>query len=314
MRQRRYRPSLGFWLALWAWGVLGAVPPSPAPQPLVILVSWDGAKADVVQRLVQQNALPTLARMVKTGAYTFEAQTILPSKTLPSHTSMLTGVSPSVHGILWNRYEPEKGVVQVPTVFEIAKNHGYRTAMVFAKSKFQHLVRPGSVDTAVYVRGDAPAVMATALQVMRTLRPHLIFIHLPDPDHTGHRYGWGNEKKGVPPSPQFERALEHCDEALGQLVDSLKAWGWWPNALVVVTADHGGHDRTHGSADPEDVHIPWIAAGGRVPAKGKIERAVRTMDTAATALEALGIPVPKNWEGRPVISLKPLQSPVKAAE
>ena len=314
MHGRKFHRFFHLLILLSALGVSAlAQPDSLAPRPFVAIISWDGAKARVVKHMTEQGTLPTLSRLLPNGAYTFQAHTIVPSKTLPSHTSMLTGVSPSVHGILWNRYEPEKEPVKVPTVFELAKQHGYRTAMIFAKSKFQHLVRPGTVDTAVYVRGNALEVMKTAIQVLRVRRPHLVFIHLPDPDRTGHQYGWGNDQKGIPPSKEYLKALQRCDQALGFLVDSLKAWGWWDDAVLIITADHGGYDRTHGSADPEDVEIPWIAVGGRVPSKGALRATVKTMDTAATALKALGVPIPKSWEGRPVLSSRSLLQPKKAA-
>ena len=59
------------------------------------MVSIDGLRPDAIGRY----GLRTLARLVEEGAYDSAAQTILPSKTLPSHVSMLTGVPPARHGI-----------------------------------------------------------------------------------------------------------------------------------------------------------------------------------------------------------------------
>jgi arylsulfatase A-like enzyme len=72
------------------------------------------------------------------------------------------------------------------------------------------------------------------------------------------------------------------------------------NYSVIVTADHGGHGSDHGSDDPRDVLIPWIAWGQGVSPR-QIEDAVRTMDTASTVLWLLGIPVPTDWAGTPVL-------------
>jgi arylsulfatase A-like enzyme len=59
---------------------------------------------------------------------------------------------------------------------------------------------------------------------------------------------------------------------------------------VLLTADQGGHGWSHGSSDPRDVTIPWIAWGEGVRAGTRVPNGVRTMDTAATALWLLGLP------------------------
>ena len=66
---------------------------------------------------------------------------------------------------------------------------------------------------------------------------------------------------------------------------------------LIVTSDHGGSGLRHGSESPADVRIPWLAWGAEVPAGGWIPR-VRTVDTAATVLSLLGLPVPADWLGK----------------
>jgi len=67
-----------------------------------------------------------------------------------------------------------------------------------------------------------------------------------------------------------------------------------------VTSDHGGHGILHGTNRPEDVTIPWIALGGAARAGVVLQQPIMIYDTAATALFALGLPVPERWQGRPV--------------
>ena len=64
----------------------------------VVLVSIDGLRPDAIS----PKETPTLSRLTTEGSYTLSARTILPSKTLPSHTSMLTGQPPDIHGVSWN--------------------------------------------------------------------------------------------------------------------------------------------------------------------------------------------------------------------
>src|SRR5207249_999051 len=56
----------------------------------------------------------------------------------------------------------------------------------------------------------------------------------------------------------------------------------------LITADHGGHDLTHGTNSPEDMTIPWIAAGPGIKRGYEIKRPVSLIDTAATVLRAVG--------------------------
>ena len=64
---------------------------------------------------------------------------------------------------------------------------------------------------------------------------------------------------------------------------------------------HGGHDNNHGSDDPHDVTIPWIAWGKGVEPGLLHESTVRTMDTAATVLWLLAVDRPPDWAGSPVM-------------
>lgn len=284
--------------------VLALVLPTAAQlDRTVVILSWDGGKPSVIRQLVNDGKLPTIQSLLADGSYSWVAQTTVPSSTLPSHTSMLTGMTIQRHGITWNdHFRKQEGFVKVATVFELAKKAGLKTAFVVSKEKLKHIAKPGTLDAEEYVRGNAFQVAERAVRILRETKPNLLFVHFSDPDSAGHGYGWGSEKKGIPPSPEFVEALVRCDAATGRIVTALKGLGRWERALVIVTADHGGHEKTHGSADPEDVLVPWIAAGGLAARNGelRLQRTIRTMDTAATALAALGVSVPSTWDGQPV--------------
>lgn len=276
-----------------------AAAPPPGPTPRAVVVIWDGAKPAVLGPLLEAGGLPSLRALMDEGAWTLRARTTVPSLTLPTHTSMLTGVGPLAHGVTWNSYRPERGVVAVPTVFEVAGASGKRTAFVCGKEKFRHLAKEGAPGRFVLVDGEAAQATAEAVGLLKTFRPDLLVLHLRPADDAGHEWGWGSLSEGVPPSPQYLAALGACDAATGTLVAALREAGWG-STLLIVTADHGGSHDNHGSAADEDVLIPWVAAGGLVAARGELAVPVVTMDTSATALEALGVAVPGGWEGRPV--------------
>src|SRR6185503_4118236 len=109
----------------------------------VLLISVDGLRPDLALRA---NA-PNLRGLMARGSYTMWARTTDLAVTLPSHTSMLTGVPPSKHGVTWNSVVPTTRIVysRWPTLFEIAHRAGYTTAMVSGKSKFLGLTPPASL-------------------------------------------------------------------------------------------------------------------------------------------------------------------------
>src|SRR5882757_4367984 len=141
----------------------------------VFIISFDQGDPALIQR----SDMPTFHAMAAEGAHDWNAYTVVPSLTLPSHTSMLTGVGVQAHQILWNDYEPDKGLVKVPTIFSLAKQHGLVTAMFVGKEKFKHLLLPGSVDFFVWPQpeDDATAVAKAFAEKVGTLKPNLCFIH-----------------------------------------------------------------------------------------------------------------------------------------
>jgi predicted AlkP superfamily pyrophosphatase or phosphodiesterase len=294
LRHASRAASVVFGVAL-AWG---CVPPPPLPEPseppptAVLVISIDGLRPDAVTAF----RLPTLGRLMAEGSYARVARTVLPSTTLPSHTSMLTGVTPDVHGITWNTHRPQRGVVPVPTVFELARAHGHRVGAFYAKSKFRHLDRPGSYDLRLAPAWNLERWMATdlvpeAAAFMLEQRPALVFFHIGEPDYAGHIAGWMGWT--------YRRAARRADSAVARLLAAADAAYGVGGYHVLVTSDHGGHGRAHGRDHALDVLIPWIVRGPRA-AEGAIDTPVRTVDTAATVLWLLGIPLPAHMEGRPV--------------
>jgi len=258
------------------------------PVDAVLIISVDGLRPDALQRA----QTPNLDLLWHNGAYTWRAQTTVPSVTLPSHASMLSGVGPQKHGVNWNTWDPRRGYIQVPTVFSRAKERGLGTAMFVGKPKLRHLARPGTVDKFDNSGYGAAEVGKAAAAYLSQQSPQMMFVHLPDPDEAGHRYGWMSP-------PQLE-AIRRVDAVIGSLTSASRRQGQEEGLLTIVTADHGGHGREHGSADPLDTTIPWIAYGARVVRGHEIAQEVRTYDTAATALYALGLGGWEEMEGKPV--------------
>ena len=261
--------------------------PTPAPHASrALILSIDGLRPDAILSA----PMPNLLDLMQNSAYTLNAQTIFPSSTLPSHASMLTGTCPSKHGVNWNDYLPENGYANGTDIFDLAHAAGLQTIMYVGKEKLGQLTEPSSIDIFVYIN-DRDLIVADRLISDFPQDFGLLFVHFPLVDGMGHVYGWM--------SPEQLSVAFRADEALGNILAELDARALREGTLIIVTADHGGHDSTHGYSLPEDMTIPWIASGPGIQPR-VLTTPVNTMDTAATVAMMLGLPIPPEWDGVPV--------------
>ncbi len=284
------------------FGVAIGKPQRPIPAvEHVMIVSVDGLRPD---RALLAN-MPTLRAMVREGAYTFWARTTAVSITLPSHTSMLTGVTPRKHGIEWNSDLPLSQPVypRRPTIFEMAGNAGYSTALIAGKSKMATLAKPGTVTwTSIPKEANSKdsnaAVTAEAVGIIESYKPAVIFVHYAEVDSTGHAHGWGSKE-------QFAK-IEETDGELAKLFAALERAGIRDSTVVILSADHGGAGLSHGPDDARSRHIPWIATGpGVLKGVDLTQNAaldVNTEDTCVTACWLLGLPLLPYFDGKPVLA------------
>src|SRR5687767_2528350 len=252
----------------------------------VLILSIDGLRPDAISLA----PMPNLLALMQSGAYSLSAQTVYPSVTLVAHASMLSGLCPSKHGVDWNDYLPERGYALGTDLFDIAHAAGLRTDMYVTKKKLTQIAEPASLDNFVFVN-DRDTVLTERLIEEFPQDFGVLFIHFGITDGMGHSYGWL--------SPEQLSVIFRADEALGQLLEELEARNLRSETLIIITSDHGGHSTTHGSSSPEDMTIPWIAAGPGIQPKA-LTTVVHTTDTAATAAFALGLNIPAEWDGVPV--------------
>ena len=264
---------------------------SPAPAAPVIptitngkvaIISIDGLRPDAIQ----QTGAPNIMALVSRGAFSWRAQTIFPSHTLPSHVSMLTGYGPEEHGMTWDDYEPARGQIMVPTIFGLARAKGLRTGMVAGKEKFTYFRDAGGCDTFALAAALDDDVASRAV-LAAAARPDLLFVHLPQVDLTGHAKQWM--------SPEYLEAVRRADAAVGRIVAALPA-----DTTIILTADHGGHGDGHSAGNSQDSTIPWVIAGPSTARGKQLTSGISTMDTAATAAFVLGVALQPDAQGLPV--------------
>jgi len=102
--------------------------------------------------------------------------------------------------------------------------------------------------------------------------------------------------------------VKRLDEALGRLLDALKSLGLDENTIVLFTSDHGCHFKTRNSEYKRSCHessirVPTAATGPGFTGGGCVHQLVSLIDIPPTLLEAAGIPVPAEMEGRSTLPL-----------
>ena len=239
----------------------------------VLLISIDGLAPWVLAKV----EAPTLERLAREGAAAREARTVDPSLTMPSHTSMLSGVPVETHGVRWNRYQPWS-VIEQPTVFDVCADRSLACGLVAGKKKFAHFAEnePG---VERYVWGESTSrVLDAATAYLRERDPDFVMIHLAEVDLIGHGTEWGSDEQLA--------VIASIDMQLGRFLADAGEVATRP-LTVLVTADHGGHGTSHREKRPENWTIPWIAWGDAAP-KGTHLGKVSIADTAPTVLALLG--------------------------
>jgi predicted AlkP superfamily pyrophosphatase or phosphodiesterase len=264
--------------------------PTATPKPAierVLIISIDGLRPDAMLMV----PTPNLTALMQAGAYTLNAQTVHPSATLPAHASMLTGLCPDQHGVNWNDYIPENGYAQGTSIFTQAKQAGLYTIMIVNKEKLRQVTPPESTDVFLYVN-DRDTIIAEQAAPILEKGFDLAFVHFATTDAMGHVHGWL--------SPEQLSVIGRADEAIGTLLTALDEGGLRESTLIIVVADHGGHDDLHGTWLPQDMTIPWIISGpGVIPQT--ITEPVNVTDTAATAAWALNLPSLPDAAGAPIL-------------
>lgn len=245
----------------------------------VVLVSIDGLRPDAIEAADAK----TLKSLIAGGVSADHAETIRPSLTLPSHTSMLTGLDFRRHGVVWNNYRP--GHIAHPTIFHAAKEAGLSTAALFSKDKFHYLCDPGVVG---WIHGPPPPqgpqrkedytdpAFAEKLKAAERAASRVPFKPSPEPmpkptpkqvrtsadalaaafakEWPGRGPGFtfvhlrepdsAGHKRGWM-SPAYLEAVRESDRALGLILSAIDRSPHAGRTAILVTADHGGSRRHH---------------------------------------------------------------------
>jgi choline-sulfatase len=283
----------------------------------VFLITIDTLRADHVHCYgYDQIRTPALDLLAKQGIRFTQAFTPSPI-TNSSHTSILTGLLPSSHGV------SDFGVLLAathPTLAELLAERGYRTAAFIGAVILDSKSLAPGLDRGFEFYDNFPEHTTTKSRWGRLERrgmeveqhaeswlnahldgTHFVWVHFYDP-HDPYE----------PPPPYshiykdrlYDGEISYADSALGHFLAYLKKLGWYEEALIVVVGDHGEglgehHEDTHGIfLYDSTTHVPLLVKLPNNREAGKqVEAQVRTTDIMPTILELLGLPMPKKLDG-----------------
>lgn len=256
----------------------------------VVLITIDGVRPDAIQ----QASTPTFDKLMAEGSYTLTAQSLMPTVTLPCHMSMFFSVPSTRHGILTNDYSPM--VRPISGLFEQIRGAGKTSARFYTWDVLRDLARPLMVSRTFYVEVDFENLKDSDKRLIDVAEPLLAdsaydfyFIHLDSADEMGHLFGWMSDEQLA--------QVEILDALVGRIVAVLP-----DNSQILVQADHGGHDRLHGTDSPEDMTIPYFLYGAGIRAGHTFTEDVTLLNTAPTIAHLLDVPFAREWEGKALTS------------
>lgn len=300
-------------IALAAWPE--AQTPPAAGRPLTILVSFDGWRWDYDTKAPAPHLRALMARGVRAESLI----PVFPSKTVPSHYSMATGLYPGRHGMIANviRDPGSTHVFRRTDRAEVANPMWWGGEPIWNTAQRQGLLAatmfwPGSEAPVGGMQprywrefdGQVPAAarvdqVLTWLDLPVAERPSLVTLYLDEVDLMGHWYG--------PESSQVRDAIVRTDTQLGRLLEGLAARGLADRANLLVVSDHGMAPTTqqqtifvdnYVSLDDVDIYDinPTL---GVVPKPGRDTAVYRALSTAHPRLTMYRAQeTPESWHFR----------------
>jgi choline-sulfatase len=296
----------------------GSCTSQPTPAD-VLLISLDAVRADHLGVYGdQRNLTPNLDAFAR-QAVVFDAAFTPEPWTLPAHTTMLTGLHPSVHGV----NENQRLADEIPTLAEAFSAAGYGTTALVSDVPwmdpsygqyrgFTEVRRHKTSDKMVL---DLVSALADAEQ------PTMVFAHFYDAHSDSgvwpfeadveDRKAMGLPQKAPPCAPcgssllrahnegqplnpdaieaianGYAASLRSLDRRLGTLFSGLKQRNLLDQMIIVITADHGEELTEHGRF----LHDQFFDEVTRVPLlirlpntkKGRCDALVTLADLAPT--------------------------------
>ena len=252
----------------------------------VFVIGLDGAAGWAIRDAYT----PNIDNLFKDGVITYNAKTVFPSSSYEAWGALLHGVGPEKHQITGDN--PCSEDTPWPSFFKIAieTNPELRCGFFSCwEPIITKIIEPSVREHCRTLSLTDPHLAEVSSYFIIEKKPEMFFIQLDNPDHYGHRYGWG--------SKTYMEHLTETDSHVGIIIDAIKKAELLDESLIIVVSDHGGIGKRHGTADPESMNIVLGIRGPKINTETKID-GINIMDVPAIVAYALSLPSPEGWDSK----------------
>lgn len=271
----------------------------PDPVQHVVLIGIDGVSAEAFQL----SSTPFMDELVTTGAISISTRGVMPTVSAPNWATILSGAGPEQHGVTSNNWSLKKQGFQpvrpdkrghFTSIFSLIRQQRplANTAMIYDWDWLGTYINSELVDTMILVKGPQQVTDAAANYFVHNL-PYFSFVYYGHPDEVGHEKGFNTR--------EYYQAISEVDGEIRRLIDSVKLAGMYESTLFIITSDHGGKGFGHGGESMIELTVPWIIAGPGIRKNVVLQDPNNHENTAPTIAEVLGLSLPVEWTGQPVV-------------
>ncbi|XP_008295993.1 bis(5'-adenosyl)-triphosphatase enpp4 [Stegastes partitus] len=215
--------------------------------PSLLLVSFDGFRADYLQRF----PMPNLKLLYSQGVLVEQLTNVFVTKTFPNHYSLVTGLYAESHGIMASSmYDPVTQKYfrinndtdpmwwsEAQPLWITALDSGYKTAaMMWPGSDVTNSNRTAThflpYNSNVTFQERVGNVTKWMLGNEKEEGVKFAALYWEEPDRSGHRFGPDN-------TTAMGKVLKEVDDNIGLLMSELKRTGLLGRVNVLITSDHG---------------------------------------------------------------------------
>ncbi len=276
-------------------------------QPLakhVVLIGLDGwASHD----FGLAHDVPNLLYLMQEGSCAMHKRSVIPSSSGVNWATMFMGAGPEVHGYTtWNSHTPDVKSMATnangifPTIFSLVREQrpNAETGCTFEWDGIKYVIDTLSISHVKFFSEGWKSVERNCDHIVQYIldkKPMLFAPCFDGIDGTGHDKGWYSE--------DYYNYLARVDVCIGRIIQALKDAGIFDDTIIIVTGDHGGHEKGHGTLALEDMESPYVLFGKNVRSSYSIKEPVVQYDIAATIAYILGLETPSVWRGKPTLEV-----------
>ncbi|MDR3276180.1 MAG: alkaline phosphatase [Treponema sp.] len=250
--------------------------------------------------------MPTIKRMMAGGAYSLTARAVMPSISSPNWASMFYGSAPALHGYTQNTVKPTFDPVVIdeygyyPNIFTLLRK--IRPAIyIAALYEWGGIADLYPASVVNFNRGipdlssnhGSLSVITNYITSISSRDLTFTFIHFDGADHAGHAEGHN--------TPAYYDMLARLDSYIGEIEQKVIDEGMMDATVFILSADHGGINKSHGGNTTEERQIPFIIYGKNIAPGTVISGDINIYDIAPTICALFGISPPPVWLGRSVL-------------